>query len=120
METKNRREKLKADWKPKSDAHAKARDYLLNKWPAVATIQDFRDGLPQIGKEVQVCIENNDRLALRKLLSIFAGSIVKLNELSNSLDPNADADRKLADDAKKVGEAMYALEKKIEAFVKKE
>jgi hypothetical protein len=118
-ETKSRRDKLKAEWKPKSDTHAKARDYLLKTWPAVATIPDFKESLPQIGAAVDECIKNNDKLALRKLLSIFTASIVKLKELADPLDPNADADRKLFKDAKDVGEAMAALENKIQEFVNK-
>ena len=118
METKNRRDKLKADWNPKNPEHAKARDYLLKTWPAIATITDFKDSLPLIGANVEVCIKNNDKLALRKLLTIFSGAIVKLNDLNSTLDPNADGDRRLAADAKAVGAAMAALEQKIEAFVK--
>ena len=41
-------------------------------------------------------MKNGDRYTLRKLLSIFTGSIVKLKELTEPLDQNADADRKLA------------------------
>ena len=118
-ETKARRDKLKAEWKPKSEAHAKARDYLLKTWPAVATIPDFKDSLPQIGAAVDECIKNNDKLALRKLLTIFTASIVKLKELTEPLDVNSDGDRKLFKDAKDVGEAMAALENKIQEFVNK-
>jgi hypothetical protein len=117
-ETKNRRDKLKADWKPKNDTHAKARDYILKTWPAVATIPDFKDSLPQIGAAVEECIKQNDKLALRKLLTVFNGALVKLNELNSALDPNADGDRKLAADAKVIGAAMAALEHKIQEFVK--
>jgi tetratricopeptide (TPR) repeat protein len=114
------RDKLKADWKPKSPAHAKARDYLLKTWPGVATIPDFKDSLPQIGAAVDECMKAGDRYTLRKLLSIFTGSIVKLKELTEPLDQNADADRKLASQARDVGEAMAALEARIQKFVKGE
>jgi len=43
-----------------------------------------------------------------------------LKELTDPLDQNADADRKLAKDAKDVGEAMAALEGRIQKFVKGE
>jgi tetratricopeptide (TPR) repeat protein len=118
-ELRAQRDKLKADWKPKNDAHAKARDYLLRTWPAVSTIPDFKDSLPQIGAAVDECIKAGDRFTLRKLLSVFTGSIVKLKELADGLDQNADADRKLAADAAAVGEAMAALEQKIREFVEK-
>ena len=109
-EVKAQRDKLKAEWKPKNAAHAKARDYLLKTWPGIATIPDFRDSLPQIGSAVEECMKNGDRFTMRKLLSIFTGSIVKLKELTESLDQNSDSDRKLAADATRVGEAMAALE----------
>jgi tetratricopeptide (TPR) repeat protein len=119
-QVRDARDKLKAEWKPKSPAHAKARDYLLKTWPGVATIPDFKDSLPQIGAAVDECMKAGDRYTLRKLLSIFTGSIVKLKELTDPLDQNADADRKLAQDAKDVGEAMAALEARIQKFVKGE
>jgi hypothetical protein len=114
---KTQRDKLKAEWKPKNAAHAKARDYLLKTWPGIATIPDFRDSLPQIGSAVEECMKNGDRFTMRKLLSIFTGSIVKLKELTESLDQNSDSDRKLAADATRVGEAMAALETRIREFV---
>ena len=111
------RDKLKEEWKPKSAAHAKARDYLLKTWPAIATIPDFKDSLPQLGAAVEECMKNGDRFTLRKLLTIFTASIVKLKELTEPLDQNADADRRLATDATSVGETMAALETRIREFV---
>jgi hypothetical protein len=114
---KAERDKLKAEWATKSEAHKKARDYLLKTWPAIATIADFKESLPRIEAAVDECKKNGDRHALRKLLTIFRGSLVKLNELAAGLDSNSDADRKSLEDATKVGEAMAALEAKINEFV---
>jgi tetratricopeptide (TPR) repeat protein len=116
-DVKARRDKLKADWAPKSDAHSKARDYLLKKWPAVATVPDFRDSLPDLGRAVEECKKAGDKYALRKLLTVFTAAGVKLNDLVAPLDPNADADRKLAADAKAVAAALAALEVQITEFV---
>ena len=69
------RDKLKAEWAPKSDTHAKAREYLLKTWPAVATIPDFKDSLPLIGANVEECMKNNDYYTLRKLQTIFSGAV---------------------------------------------
>ncbi len=120
-EVKAARDKLKAEATPKNDAHAKARDYLLKTWPAVATIPDFKESLPQLGVAVELCMkpEINDRYTLRKLLTIFSAAAVKLNELAGPLDSNSDADRKLLDDAKKAGEVLAGLENKITEFLKK-
>ena len=48
-DAKAQRDKLIAEWKPKSAEHAKARDYLLKTWPAIATIPDYVESLPRIG-----------------------------------------------------------------------
>lgn len=116
-DVKARRDKLKADAVPKSDAHAKARDYLLKKWPAVATIADYRDSLPDLGRAVEECKKAGDKYTLRKLLTVFVAAGTKLTDLVTPLDPNADADRKLAADAKAVGSALAALEVQITEFV---
>lgn len=112
---KAERDRLKAEWAPKSEAHAKARQYLLRTWAAVATIPDFRDSVPQLAREVQVCIDAGDRYTLRKLLTVFSAALVKLNDLVAALDPAADA--KLLDDAKKAGEALAGLEARVTEFV---
>lgn len=116
-EVKTKRDQLKAAWVPKSPEHARARDYLLKTWPAVSTIPDFKDSLPAIGSAVDECIKHGDHYALRKLLTVFSGAAVKLNELTAGLDPNIESDRKLATDASKVSEALAALEIKINEFL---
>ena len=54
---------------------------------------------------------------MRKLLTVFTGSIVKLKELTDLLDQNSETDRKLLAGANTVGEAMAALETRIREFV---
>jgi hypothetical protein len=63
-------------------------------------------------------MKNQDRHALRKLLVIFSGALVKLNELVAPLDSNADTDKKLSKDANNVGEVLAGLEIKIKDFLK--
>jgi hypothetical protein len=116
-EVKDRRDKLVAEWKPKSDEHAKARDYLLRTWPAVATIPDFKDSLTQIRASVDVCKKNGDKLALRKLLVVFGTTGGKLSELVGALDQSNEADKKLLADANAVGKALAALEIELLQFV---
>jgi tetratricopeptide (TPR) repeat protein len=116
-DVKARRDKLVAEWKPKDDAHTKARDYLLRTWPAVATIPDFKDSLTQIRSNVDVCKKNGDKLALRKLLVIFGTTGGKLSELVGALDQSSEADKKLLADANAVGKALAALEIELLQFV---
>ena len=116
-EVKARRAALAAEWKVKDDAHQQARDYLLKTWPAVATIQDFKDSLPLVRKEVDALKKNGDKWAVRKLLVAFSTAGVKLNELVTTLDPASEADKKLLADANAVGKALAALETELRTFL---
>lgn len=123
-DVKARREKLAAEWKVKDEAHQKARDYLTKTWPAVATIQDFKDSaVRQNDKDgplklaVEVCKKNGDKWTLRKLLIAFNAAGVKLNELAAGLDPTSEADKRLQADANSAGKALAALEQEVRAFV---
>ena len=84
---------------------------------AIATIPDFKESLPRIGAAVEECMKNGDRFTLRKLLSVFTGSIVRLKELTDVLDQNSETDRKLAADANRVGESMATLETRIREYL---
>jgi hypothetical protein len=116
-EVKARREKLAAEWKPKDDAHQKARDYLLKTWPAVATIPDFKDSLARINTEVAVCKKHGDKWTARRLLTLFGAAGSKLYDLAQGLDPASPGDRKLIEDANDVGKKLAALEQDLRAFV---
>jgi hypothetical protein len=116
-EVKERREKLAAEWKVKDAAHQKARDYLLKTWPGVATIQDFKDSLPQVGSAVDVCKKHGDKWTLRKLLATFSTAGVKLNDLVAPLDPASETDRKLLAAANDAGKVLAKLEADLRTFV---
>jgi tetratricopeptide (TPR) repeat protein len=115
---KDRREKLKAEWKPKSDEHAKARDYLLRAWPALGTIQDFKESLGTLRNAVETCEKAGDKYAFRKLLAVFSNFAVKLTDLITPLDGNSDSDRKALEDAKTIREQVGTLEQKVANFLK--
>jgi hypothetical protein len=116
-DVKARRDKLAAEWAVKDAAHQRARDYLLKTWPAVATIPDFKESLPQIRTAVEVCKKNGDRWTARRLLTIFGAAAPKLIELTQALDPASEADRKLIADATAVGKTLAALEQDVRTFV---
>jgi tetratricopeptide (TPR) repeat protein len=114
---KARRDQLLAEKQPKSDAHGKARKYLLETWAALAAIPDFKDSLPQLTSAIDECVKVGDKFTLRKLLTVFTATGAKLNELTSSLDPNTEADRKLAADSRAVVEKLAEQEGKITRFV---
>lgn len=115
---KDRREKLRAEWKPKGDEHAKARDYLLKTWPALGTIQDYKESLGALRNAVDACKKAGDKYAFRKLSSHFNNFAGKLNDLIAPLDGNSDSDRKALEDAKAVREFVGKLEQEVAEFGK--
>ena len=118
-DVKARRDKLKAEWAPKNADHAKARDYLLKSWPALATVQDLKDSLPQVRNAIDACKKADDRHAVRKFLTVVSDFAVKLNDLVAPLDANSDADRKSLADAKEVRDVVGKAETELVEFLKK-
>jgi tetratricopeptide (TPR) repeat protein len=117
---KENRDKLKAAWVPKNEAHARARTYLLKTWPGISSIPDFKESLPLLESSIDECIKNGDRFTLLKLQNvIISAALVKFNELFGALDPNADGDRKLLMEAKDVGGKLPTLELEIKEFLEK-
>jgi hypothetical protein len=116
-DVKVQRDKIATEWKVKDDAHQKARDYLLKTWPAVATIPDFKDSLPQLRAAVDMCKKHGDKWTMRKLLTIFSAAGPKLIELAAALDPASEADRKLLADANAAGKTLAAMEVEVRTFV---
>lgn len=121
---KAERDKIAAEWKVKNDEHQKARDYLTKTWPAVATIQDFKDAVVKqndrdgpLRAALDVCKKNGDKWTIRKVLVGFTAAGVKLNELVASLDASTEADKKLAADATNVGKTLAAIEQELRAFI---
>ncbi|MDB5310946.1 MAG: hypothetical protein JWO38_5148 [Gemmataceae bacterium] len=117
-DVKARRDKLAAEWKPKDGDHAKARDYLLKTWPALATIQDLKDSLPQLRTAVDACKKAGDKYAFRRFLGALGGFPLKLTDLIKDLDANAAADRKALEDAKAAREVVGKLEEEVVEFLK--
>jgi tetratricopeptide (TPR) repeat protein len=117
---KVRKEKLAAEWKPKNEAHAKQREYMIKTWPALATIPDIRDSLAKLRDAIDACKKAGDKHALRRLIGILGGFPAKLTDLIKDLDPNADADRKTLGDAKNVRDQVAKIEQDVIEYLKKE
>ena len=117
-DVKARRDKLATEWKPKDDAHAKAREYMIKTWPALATITDLRDSLPQFRNAVDTCKKAGDKYAFRRLLSVLGGFPAKLTELIKDLDAGAAGDLKLLEDAKSIREVVGKLEQEVVEYLK--
>ena len=117
-EIKARRDKLKAEWTPKSAEHAKARDYLFKTWPGLSSLAEYKAGLPEFRAAFEVCKANSDKLGMRKLHASFPAFVAKQNELLQALDPNTDAGKQGFDDAKALTDELVKIEKESAALMK--
>jgi hypothetical protein len=117
-EVKARRDKLKADWAPKSDGHARARDYILKTFANLANLPDYKDSQKTLEDAIKVCKDNSDQYTLRRLLVIFNQTATKLTDLAANLDSNSEADRKLLDDAQKARDFFEARENDVREYLK--
>lgn len=119
-EIKARREKLAAEWKPKDEAHAKAREYLLKTWPALATVPDLHASLAQLRANVEICKKAGDKHAFRRLLGILGAFPARLDGIVRDIDGSTDMDRKTLNDAKIVLEFVAKIEQEVVAYLKTE
>jgi tetratricopeptide (TPR) repeat protein len=87
-EVKGRRDALAAEWKTKSEDHAKAREYLSKTWPAAATAADLKDSLPRVRSAVDTLKAVGDRHGLRRFARHLAGFPARVEELSRGLENN--------------------------------
>ena len=118
-EIAQRRNKLREEWKPKSDAHARAREYLTKSWPALATIPDLRESLKPLDEAVDECIRNGDTYTFHRLVAAVAALPVKVNDLVQNLDGANETDRMTLTDAQRILEVVNAIDTKVRASLKK-
>lgn len=117
-EIKARRDKLKAEWQPKSPEHAKARDYLFKSWPGFTALADFRNELGNFRAAVEVCKAAGDRHGLRKVLTAMPAFAVKLEEQIKLLDPATEAGAKGFDDANAIKDEMVKIEQELQTLLR--
>ena len=82
---KDEREKLRAEWTPKNEAHRAARDSIRSLGLA-KTAEDFAAAAIAIKKAVPVLKKEKDRLGLRKLHNTFEPATAAIHELVLAAD----------------------------------
>jgi hypothetical protein len=115
---KARRDKLAAEWKVKDETHAKAREFLLKKWPALGTVQDLHDNLGSLRTAVDTCRKNGDKYTLVKLMTQFSQTAVTLARLEGEIDAATKAGEAAAKNATEVRQVLSQVEKDITEFLK--
>lgn len=85
QDLKDAREKLLAEWTPKDEEHRKSRE-MLKLWQQAKTAAEFRDGINQMKKAIEVFKAKKDRLGLRKFLNTMEPAYAALSLLVNAVD----------------------------------
>jgi hypothetical protein len=92
--------KLKEAWKPQSDEHRKAREFIYDTWPKLEESPAvMKERVMAAQKALAVCRKVKDPLGPRKLLKVALSHHVQLSKQLEDLRPTLDtveADRKMA------------------------
>jgi tetratricopeptide (TPR) repeat protein len=86
-EYKDDREKLKAEWAPKDDAHRQARD-VIRLLMAAKSGDDFKDVNEKLNVAIPMLKSKKDKLGLIKLNNTFEAGYSALRELISSVEKN--------------------------------
>ena len=115
---KEQKAKLEAEWQTKTDAHRKARDYLLVTWRTVSNLTEFTNNLDLLRDAVKVMTTLDDRLGLYNLLAALNESYGKLKDILDRLDPKAESDQPSLKELQTITEALRKIEDDTRAKLK--
>jgi hypothetical protein len=83
---------LKNAWAVKSEAHAKARDFIYHVWPKQQKAAQMKARLDEARNAFQVCKEAGDSLSPQMLLKTFAEHTRQLDQEVDALHPDQKED----------------------------
>jgi hypothetical protein len=120
--TKEQKAKIETEWKPRNDAHKKARDFVINTWRQQSTLEEFTRNLEKLQDAHKTLIDNEDRLGLRNFVTAMDQTYAKFKDILERLDPNTESDkpallelRTLSEELRKLEDAAKAKIRTIEA-----
>src|SRR5262249_10178416 len=85
-------DKLKAAWKPKSEAHEQARAFIYGQWPEFDADR-MKAQIAKARAAFETCQKAGDNLAPQKLLSVALSHNARLKEILDSLNPSVNSDQ---------------------------
>jgi hypothetical protein len=86
-------DKLKAAWKPKSEAHEQARAFIYGQWPEFDADR-MKEQIAKARAAFETCQKAGDNLTPQKLLRVALSHDGKLKEILEGLDPGVNLDQK--------------------------
>ncbi len=109
-EARQRKAKLEADGKPKSDEQAGLRNYLTDTWAKATTREEFDAALPAMRQKVEALGKLDDKYGIRLAVTHVEGAYVRLGDLLIGLDPDFTEDKEKLQAVKKTMEALKGVE----------
>jgi hypothetical protein len=89
---KEQKARLETEWKPKNDAHTKARDFVMKTWRSLTDLSEFQRNLESLQEATKTLTQQDDRLGLRNLITALDQTYGRLKELLERLDPQSPTD----------------------------
>jgi hypothetical protein len=119
-ELRRRLDGLKQAWATKSQAHAKARDFIYRVWPTQQTAAQMKAGLEEARRAFQVCKDAGDTLTPRKLLKTFVDHTARLDKEVDVLHPDQkEDDRKTLEIITALTDEFKELNDDVKAYLEK-
>jgi tetratricopeptide (TPR) repeat protein len=103
---KAERDRLKAEWTPKSADHRAARDYLTRSWRNVSTASEFMEAMPRLKKATQTLIQSEDRYGLRGLLASLETAYTRIKDLTERVGGDTPSERAILQTLQEVSKTM--------------
>jgi hypothetical protein len=109
-QVRERYEKLKKEWDPKSPEDRQARQFIYDVFPQ-AEPEKLKDYLRRAETAYQTCHQTGDVLALRKLFKVAVEHAGRLKKVADTLQPDNSAEDR--DKATAIAEASDGLQRLI-------
>ena len=117
--TREQKAKLEAEWKPRNEAHKKARDFVLDTWRQLPDPAAYAANLDRLTDAAKTMTDNGDRLGLRNLLTALEQTFTKLKEAFDRLDKNTASDDETVAQIGALSKSLGKLETETIAAVAK-
>lgn len=110
-EARERKKKLEAEGKPKSDEQAGLRNYLTETWAKVISREEFDAALPKLRQTVESLGKLDDKYGMRLAVTHIEGAYTRLGDLLVGLDSDFSEDKEKLLAVKKTMDALREVEK---------
>lgn len=92
-EARQRKAKLEADGKPKSDEQAGLRNYLTDTWAKLTTRDEFDAAMPKMKQTVEALGKQDDKFGVRLAVTHIEAAYARLGDLLLGLDSDFSEDK---------------------------